>query len=162
MEWIKLVLKSIIIVLLQVILFDRLQIQGWGYPMVYILLLLNLPVQIPRWVEVLIGAVVGVIIDVCNNSIGVHMAACTAISFIRPILLKHTVTDLERIKGEICSASIGRAEYIKSVILMTLFHHLMIFCLEAWSLHNWWLLILQTIFSSILTILVLLGYDMLK
>jgi hypothetical protein len=29
-------------------------------------------------------------------------------------------------------------------------------------LHNWWMLILQTIFSSLLTLIVLLGYDTLK
>ena len=162
MEWIKFVLKSIIIILLQVTLFDRLQIQGWGYPMVYILLLLNLPIQLPRWAEILIGATVGVIIDVCNNSIGVHMATCTAFSFARPILLKHAIIDVERIKGEICSRSIGRAEYIKCAVILTMAHHLMVFTLEAWSLHNWWMLILQTIFSSLLTLIIVLGYDMLK
>jgi rod shape-determining protein MreD len=162
MEWIKLILRSIIILVLQVTIFDRLQIQGWGYPMMYLVLLLNIPTQIPRWAEMLIGMLVGIIIDICNNSMGVHMAACIALSFIRPILLKNAVQDIERIKGEINSQTIGFAEYIKCTIILTLCHHFMIFMLEAWSLQNWWMIIIQTLFSSILTIILILGYDLLK
>ena len=162
MEWIKLILKSIIILVLQVTIFDRLQIQGWGYPMIYLLLLLNIPIQIPRWAEMLIGMLVGIIIDICNNSLGVHMAACVALSFIRPFLLKNAVQDIERIKGEINSQAIGFAEYIKCTIMLTLCHHLMIFLLEAWSLHNWWMIIIQALVSSILTIILILGYDLLR
>jgi rod shape-determining protein MreD len=159
MEWIRLIIKALLIVLLQVVVFDRLQIQGWGYPMIYVLLLINLPVQIPRWAEMLIGAIVGLIIDICNNSLGVHMSACVALSFLRPILLKKSIQDVERIKGEINSQSIGLAEYIKCLVIMVLMHHLLVFSLEAWGGHSVWLVILHTLFSSLLTILMLLAYD---
>jgi rod shape-determining protein MreD len=159
MEWIKFTIRGLIIIVLQVILFDRIQIQGWGYPMVYILLLLNLPIQIPRWAEMIIGMLVGLVIDVCNNSLGVHMAACVAISFARPILLKKSVQDIERIKGEIHSHSIGLAEYIKCAIILVVLHHLAVFALEAWSMQNWWLVLLHTLFSSVLTIIILVVYE---
>jgi rod shape-determining protein MreD len=103
MEWTKYVLKAIFIIVLQVLVFDGLHIQAWGYPMVYVLLLLTLPTQLPRWAEMLIGMLVGLIMDICNNSLGVHMAACVAFSFWRPILLKKSSQDIERIKGEISS-----------------------------------------------------------
>ena len=35
MEWIKQIVQALVIVLLQVLLFDHLQIGGWGFPMVY-------------------------------------------------------------------------------------------------------------------------------
>ena len=159
MEWIKLLIKAMLIILLQVVVFDRLQVQGWGYPMIYVLLLINLPVQIPRWAEMMIGAIVGLVIDIYNNSLGVHMAACVALSFLRPILLKKSIQDVERIKGEINSHSIGIAEYIKCLVMTVLVHHLLVFSLEAWGGHSVWLVILHTLFSSLLTILMLLVYD---
>ena len=162
MEWIKYILKAIFIIVLQVLVFDQLHIQAWGYPMVYVLLLLILPTQLPRWMEMLIGAVVGLIMDVCNNSLGVHMAACVAISFWRPILLKKSSQDIERIKGEISSLNIGMVEYAKCAFILVVMHHFMVFMLEAWSFHNWWMIVLQTLLSSILTMLVIVGYEIIR
>jgi rod shape-determining protein MreD len=162
MKWIKIILTTIIVILLQVTIFNRLQINGWGYPMVYILLLLNIPPQKPRWIEMLVGTLVGLIIDICNNSLGVHMAACVALAYLRPIILKKSVQDVERIKDEICSRSVGFIEYLKCIVLLTILHHLMVFGLEAWSIQNWLLIVLQTLCSSFLTILLLLGYDLIR
>ena len=162
MEWIKLIIKTFVIILLQIVLFDRLQIQGWGYPMLYIVLLLSMPVQIPRWAEMLIGALVGLIIDICNNSLGVHIAGCVAISYIRPILLKNAIQDVERIKGEISSQSIGMAEFLKCSIILVIVHHTLVFGLEAWSVQNLWLVMLRALFSSILTLLLIVAYDFIK
>lgn len=162
MEWIKQIVRLIVVVLLQVLLFDHLQIAGWGFPMVYVLFLMNMSVQIPRWAEMLIGAVVGLVFDVWHSSIGVNMAACVAFSFLRPILLGNLTQDLERVKGEIYSASIGRIEYVKCLSILIVVHHLMVFSLEAWSWHNWWMVLVQTLISSTLTILIIMGYDIFR
>lgn len=162
MEWIKQIIRAVIVVLLQVLLFDHLQIAGWGYPMVYVLFLMNLPVQIPRWAEMLIGASVGLVFDIWNTTLGVNMAACIAFSFLRPIFLRSMIQDIERIKGDVCSRTIGRLDYVRCLAFLTLIHHLLVFSLEAWSWHNWWIVALQTIISTILTILIIIAYDTLK
>ena len=76
MEWIRQIVRLLLVVLLQVLLFDHLQIAGWGMPLVYVLFLMNLPVQVPRWAEMLIGAMLGLVFDLWNSSLGVNMAAC--------------------------------------------------------------------------------------
>ena len=162
MEWIRQIVRLVVVVLLQVLLFDHLQIAGWGLPMVYVLFLMNLPVQVPRWAEMLIGAIVGVVFDVWHSSLGVNMAACVAFCYLRPILLGNLLQDLERVKGEVCSASIGSIEYVKSLAILTVVHHLLVFSLESWSWHNWWIVLLQTLLSSVLTILIIMGYDIFK
>ena len=162
MEWIRQIVRLVVVVLLQVLLFDHLQIAGWGLPMGYVLFLMNLPVQVPRWAEMLIGAIVGVVFDVWHSSLGVNMAACVAFCYLRPILLGNLIQDLERVKGEVCSASIGSIEYVKSLAILTVVHHLLVFSLESWSWHNWWIVLLQTLLSSVLTILIIMGYDIFK
>ena len=162
MEWIRQIVRLVVVVLLQVLLFDHLQIAGWGLPMVYVLFLMNLPVQVPRWAEMLIGAIVGLVFDVWHSSLGVNMAACVAFCYLRPILLGNLIQDLERVKGEVCSASIGNIEYVKSLAILTVVHHLLVFSLESWSWHNWWIVLLQTLLSSVLTILIIMGYDIFK
>jgi hypothetical protein len=162
MEWIRQLGRFVVVVVLQVLLFDRLQIGSWGLPMVYILFLMNLPIQIPRWLEMLIGASVGLLFDIWNSCIGVNMAACIAFSFFRPILLDNLVQDIERIKGEICSRSIGKIEYIKCLSILTFAHHFLVFSLEAWSMQNFWIILAQTIVSSILSIVTIVVYDTFK
>ena len=162
MEWIKQIVRLLVVVLLQILLFDHLQIAGWGLPMVYVIFLMNLPVQVPRWAEMLIGAMIGLIFDLWNSSLGVSMAACIAFSFFRPILLANLVQDVERVKGEICGSTIGKIEYIKCLAILTLVHHLLVFSLEAWSWSNWWMVLVQTLISSVLTISIILCYDALK
>jgi rod shape-determining protein MreD len=130
--------------------------------MVYILLLLTLPTQLPRWAEMLIGMLIGLIMDVCNNSLGVHMAACISLCFWRPILLRKSSQDIERIKGEISSVNIGMMEYVKCALILVVMHHFMVFMLEAWSFHNWWMIILQTLLSSTLTLLIIVGYEFIR
>ena len=162
MEWIKQIVRLLVVVLLQILLFDHLQIAGWGLPMVYVIFLMNLPIQIPRWIEMLLGAIVGLVFDLWNSSLGVNMAACIAFSFLRPVLLSNLVQDIERVKGEICGRTIGKIEYVKCLIILTLVHHLLVFALEAWSWSNWWMVLIQTLISSVLTIAIILGYDALK
>ena len=162
MEWIRQIVRLVVVVLLQVLLFDHLQIAGWGLPMVYVLFLMNLPVQVPRWAEMLIGAIVGLVFDAWHSSLGVNVAACVAFCYVRPIILGNLIQDLERVKGEVCSASIGSIEYVKSLAILTVVHHLLVFSLESWSWHNWWIVLLQTLLSSVLTILIIMGYDIFK
>lgn len=162
MEWIRQIVRLLVVVLLQVLLFDHLQIAGWGLPLVYVLFLMNLPIQIPRWAEMLIGAMVGLVFDLWNSSLGVNMAACIAFSFLRPVLLVNLVQDIERVKGGVCGRAIGKIEYVKSLVVLTLIHHLLVFSLEAWSWSNWWMVLVQTLISSVLTIAILLGYDALR
>lgn len=162
MTWSRQIVRAIVIVLLQVLLFNHLQIAGWGFPMIYVLILMNLPANTPRWAEMLIGAVLGLIFDVFNTSLGVNMAACVAFTFIRPIILAHLVQDLERVKGEVYIRSIGTIEYIRTLVFLTVLHHLIVFSLEAWSLHNWWMVIIQTLISSLMTLTIIIGYNIVK
>ena len=162
MEWIRQIGRLVLLLALQVLLFNHLQIAWLGFPMVYVLFPINLPAQLPRWWEMLIGFVVGLLMDVWFNSLGVHIAACVAVGFLRPLLLGNLVQEIERVKDNVCSRSIGRAEYIKCAVILVVIHHFIVFSLEAWSLQNWWIVLLQTVVSSVMTLAVILGYDFLR
>ena len=162
MEWIREIGRLLLIVVLQVLLFNHLHIAIWGFPMVYILFLINLSPRVPRWAELLIGCIVGLLMDVWYSSLGVHMAACVAIAFIRPILLSNTVQDIERIKDNISIQTIGRIEYTKCVVILTVMHHFIVFTLETWNIQFWWMILLQTLISSIMTLCIILGYEYLR
>ena len=154
--------RLLLIFALQVLLFDHLHIGSWGLVMMYILFLINLPARIPRWAEMIIGFMVGMMMDVWHASLGIHIAACVALTFVRPLLLNNTVQDVERIKDNLSSQNIGRAENIKCAVILTVLHHFIVFSLETCNIQFWWMVLLQTLISSVMTLVIILGYEYLK
>lgn len=162
MNIIKEIGRLLLVFALQVLLFDHLHIGSLGIVMMYILFLINLPTRTPRWAEMLIGVGVGMMMDIWHSSLGIHMAACVALTFVRPILLTNAIQDIERIKDNLSIKNIGPAEYIKCAVLLTVLHHFIVLSLEVWSIHMWWMVLLQTLVSSAMTLCVILGYEYLK
>ena len=162
MNIIKEIGRLLLVFALQVLLFDHLHIGSLGVLMIYILFLIDLPVRTPRWAEMLIGFGVGMLMDIWHSSLGIHIAACVALTFVRPILLTNTIQDVERIKDNLSIQNIGRADYTKCAVLLTILHHFIVLSLEMWNIHLWWMVLLQTLISSAMTLCIILGYEYLK
>lgn len=162
MDWTKQIGRYILMMLLQVLLFDQLQLWGVCHPYIYILCLMMMPITLPHNVDMLIGAGVGLLMDVFCNSLGVHTAACILLMFIRPYLIGAIVNDKDRLNEQISLRSIGMEALIKYVVILVLVHHLMVFMLAAWSWSHFGFVLLETLVSSIITCLIILGYNILK
>ena len=159
MEWTKQFGRYALIMLLQVLLFDQLQLWGACHPYIYILCLLMMQITLPHNVDMLIGAAVGLIMDVFCNSLGVHMAACILIMFIRPYLLGSIVNDKDRLNEQISLRAIGIEALIKYAVILIVIHHLTVFSLAAWSWLHIGFVLLETVVSSIITLTVIIAYN---
>ena len=162
MEWTKQIGRYVVVMLLQVLLFDQLQLWGICHPYIYILCLLMMPITLPHNVDMLIGALVGLVMDVFCNSLGVHTAACILVMFIRPYLIGALVNDKDRLNEQISLRSIGMEAILRYVVIMVIIHHLMVFTLAAWSWAHIGFVLLETLVSSLITSLIIIGYNILK
>lgn len=162
MEWTKQIGRYVVVMLLQVLLFDQLQLWGACHPYIYILCLLMMPITLPHNVDMLIGALVGLVMDVFCNSLGVHTAACILVMFIRPYLIGALVNDKDRLNEQISLRSIGMEAILRYVVILVIIHHLMVFALAAWSWSHIGFVLLETLVSSLVTILIIIGYNILK
>ena len=162
MEWTKQIGRYVGVMLLQVLLFDQLQLWGICHPYIYILCLLMMPITLPHNVDMLIGALVGLVMDVFCNSLGVHTAACIHVMFVRPYLIGALVNDKDRLNEQISLRSIGMEAILRYVVIMVIIHHLMVFALAAWSWSHIGFVLLETLVSSLVTILIIIGYNILK
>ena len=158
MEWTKQIGRYVVVMLLQVLLFDQLQLWGACHPYIYILCLLMMPITLPHNVDMLIGALVGLVMDVFCNSLGVHTAACILVMFVRPYLIGALVNDKDRLNEQISLRSIGMEAILRYVVIMVIIHHLMVFALAAWSWSHIGFVLLETLVSSLVTILIIIGY----
>ena len=162
MDWIKQIGRYILVMLLQVLLLDQLQLWGACHPYLYILCLMMMPITLPHSVSMIIGAVVGLVMDIFCNSLGVHTAACILLMFIRPYLIGAIVNDKDRLNEQISLRAIGMEALIKYVVIMVLIHHLTVFLLAAWSWAHIGFVLLETLVSSLITISLIIAYNTLR
>lgn len=162
MKWTKQIIRWVALMMIQVLILNRLQFFGLCHPYIFILFLLSMPIALPRQWEMILGAVVGLIMDLFCNSLGVHMAACVLIIYLRRPMISNLVMDDKRLKGEINSVTIGVVNYLKYSVGLILIYHLMVVMLNAWSFAHFGFNILQILFSSLLSGLMIIGYDILQ
>ena len=159
MDWSKQIGRYFLVMLLQVLLFDQLQLLGVCHPYIYILCLLMMPITLPHSADMIIGAVVGLIMDIFCNSLGVHTASCIFIMFIRPYLIGAIVNDKDRLNEQITLRTLGMEPLLKYVVILVLAHHPMVFLLAAWSWSHIGFVAVETIVSSLITISIIIGYN---
>lgn len=162
MEWTKQFGRYILVMMLQVLLFDQLQLWGACHPYIYVLCLLMMPITLPHSADMLIGAVVGLIMDIFCNSLGIHTASCILIMFIRPYLLGAIVNDKDRLNEQISLHAVGMEALVKYAVILVVLHHLTVFSLAAWSWSHLWFVLIETIISSTITVALIIGYNILR
>jgi len=159
MDWTKQIGRYIVVMLLQVLLFDQLQLLGVCHPYIYVLCLMMMPITLPHSADMIIGAAVGIVMDIFCNSLGVHMAACILLMFLRPYILGTIVSDKDRLNEQINLRTIGMEALIKYVVILVVIHHLTVFMLAAWSWSHIGFVLIETVVSSFITGLIVIGYN---
>jgi rod shape-determining protein MreD len=159
MEWSKQIVRYVLVMMLQVLLFDQLQLFGVCHPYIYILCLLMMPITLSHSADMLIGAAVGLVMDVFCNSLGIHMASCILLMFIRPYLLGAIVSDKDRLNEQICLRALGIEALIKYVVILVVIHHLTVFMLAAWSWAHIDFVLMETLVSGFITSAIIIGYN---
>lgn len=162
MEWTKQLIRLIALMLIQVLILNQLQFFGLCHPYVFILFLLMMPISLPRSLDLIIAALVGLVMDLFCNSLGVHMAACILIAFLRRPMISNLVMDDTRLIGDINSITLGRIGFFKYATVLICIYHTMVVLLNAWSFAHIGLNALQILLSSLLSGLLIIGYDILQ
>ena len=162
MDWTKQIGRYILVMILQVLLFDQLQLLGVCHPYIDVLCLLMMPITLSHSADMIIGAVVGLIMDIFCNSMGIHTAACIFIMFIRPYLIGAIVNDKDRLNEQISLRSLGMEALLRYVVILVVIHHLIVFLLAAWNWAHIGFVLVETLVSSLVTIFIIIGYNSLR
>ena len=146
------IVRFLVVVFFQVLVMDNVMINGYMIPYIYILFILLMPFETPKWMQLLSGFILGLSIDLINNTAGMHTAATVLIAFIRPYLL-----DLLAPRDGYDSETYPRIHYygllwfLKYTVIMVVIHNFALFYLEVFRLHDFLSTLLRVILSSILS-----------
>ncbi|MBO7489822.1 MAG: hypothetical protein J6T88_06050 [Bacteroidales bacterium] len=79
--------RFLLLVLLQVLVFNNIYLGGYINPCIYVLFIAMLPTTTGKIPMMLIAFFTGMCVDVSTNIIGFHTFACTAVAFLRGVWL---------------------------------------------------------------------------
>src|ERR1043166_5543145 len=82
------ILRFILLVLFQVLVIKNIELGRFINPFVYVLFIIVLPFETPKWMLLLIPFLTGITIDMFYDTSGMHAAACVFMAYIRPGVLK--------------------------------------------------------------------------
>ena len=116
MDWTKQIIRYAVVMVLQVLLFDQLQLLGVCHPYIYILCLMMMPITLPHISDMLIGATAGLIMDIFCNSLGVHTSACILLMYVRPYILSALINETDRLNEQLSLHSLGMEAMTKYVV----------------------------------------------
>ncbi len=155
-EW-KYVWQFILLVAVQVLLLNRISLWGYLTPMLYIMFIMTLPFQTPRWIVVLSGFITGCCIDCFSGIYGVHAAATTLIAFLRPVIINMIPYSSNLEEHQLPTLWDMHIGWFAGYALLTSFlHQFMLFLLDSFSLANFLHLIWISFINSIFTTIILL------
>ena len=137
--------RFILLVLVQVLVFNRLNFFGFINPMVYILFLYWYPIKENRAAFIGLSFLLGLSIDLFSDTMALHSAATITIAYLRPAIMRFVFG----INYEFQSFKLSnttRAQQFTFLALLILVHHLVYFSLEIFSIDNL-LLIVKKVLS---------------
>lgn len=144
---------------LQIIFFQRLILFDTAFCLPYIGFILFLPLSFTTVALMVLGFLLGLLIDFFQNSQGLHASAAVFVGFIRNFWLDRiTPPGGYETSGDQPFASLGVIWFLYYTIPILLLHHLLLFFIEAGGFSMTGITLLKTISSFFFTFMVLFFY----
>lgn len=136
------------LVLLQVLIFSRMNLFGQVNPMVYILFLYWYPIRENRSALLGIAFLLGFAVDLFSDTLAMHTVATLTTAFVRPALMRFVFgVNLEFQNFRLNNST--RVQQMTFLALLILVHHLVFFGLEIFSLTNLLLLLNRVLLTGL-------------
>ncbi|MDR1371781.1 MAG: rod shape-determining protein MreD [Dysgonamonadaceae bacterium] len=151
----------ILLVLLQVSLFNQINLFGIATPVVYIYFLIKLPVRLNRNVVLLLAALMGLAIDTFGYTLGLNMLIMVISGFMRYWLL-YLFTPRDITDNVVPSFStFGRNIFLRYAGTATLLHIILLNAIETGAFAVPHLLALRIAGSFALSYMIIYGFEIL-
>lgn len=147
--------RFVLLVLLQALVLNNINFAGYINPYLYVLFILLYPFTGNQSLFLFLSFLLGLSLDVFEDSGGINAAACLVAAFIRPNLLRFSF-GISYDHQNIRLSATPFGSKLSYVFLMVLIHHFVLFSLEMFSLNHIILILKKTFFSSIFTVSLIL------
>ncbi len=144
--------RFVLLVIVQVLIFNQLNLFGFVNPMVYVLFFYWYPLRNNRPLFLLISFFLGFTIDLFSDTMALHAIASITLAYARPVLMRFCFGANYEFQG-FTFKSTTRLQRITFLLLLILLQHIIFFTLEILSFSHILLILKKIVFTSIATLL---------
>ncbi len=155
--YLKVFLLSCFLIFLQLLIFDRVNLFGFVNPSIYIIVLVIHRYDLDQFNFIVIGFLLGFVMDVLSQSAGSHSFSCVTVSFLRPVITKFSLGPNYEDFSTPFSNGILISNRILYYFLVIIFHQII---LNTFSHFNWihtFVILKLTIANSIFTFILIIS-----
>lgn len=154
------ILRFVGLLLLQVLVVDNIRLGYYVHPYVYVLFILLMPFNTPKWQLLLSGFAMGFAVDLFSGTPGLNAAATVFMAFIRPFVINEMTRRKDiNYNDEPSLSNMGISWFLIYSTLLITAHNIILFILEIFSFRLFYIAVVQTLLSvasSLLLIFLLL------
>lgn len=157
-NWLKQLISFIVLILLQVLVFNHISFWGYATPFLYIYFIIKMPIGTSRYLLMIVAFLLGFIIDIFCNTPGQNAAACVFAAFIRrPVQsLFFAHEDFDHFTPSI--AILG-SSFMKYACVIVFLHHSTLIWISSFSYFNFHTIALRIISSVVLTCILVFAVE---
>ncbi len=156
-DLLKYLIMLVVLVLLQTLILNNIQFSGYVNPYLYILFILLLPFETPRYLLLFMGFFLGLFIDIFSNTPGIHASATTFLAFLRPFTID-LISSRDNI--EVSSTprlhQMGFGWFMRYILILVLAHHLFLFFIEVFTFERFIYTLSRSLLSAFFTIVLII------
>ena len=149
------ILRFVSLVLLQVLILNNIMLFDFVNPYIYPLFVILLPLNLNQIKALILAFVMGLSIDLFQDTGGVHAAACLVIAYLRPPVLRFSFGinyDYQTLKFY----NEGFKQRFNYLAIMIFMHHIVMFSFEAFSFQYALLILKNTLYSGLFSLFLML------
>ncbi len=146
------IFRFILLIAVQIIIFNNMNFLGYISPYPYILFIILYPVNGNKTGLLAASFFLGIIMDMFSNSGGFHTAACIVLAYYRPYIFKFSF-GLSYEYQTVKLNDVLTPERFSFILLSVLIHHLILFILEAFKFSLILDVLIRTLLSSVFTVI---------
>jgi rod shape-determining protein MreD len=158
-DFLKRLLGFVLLCMAQVLVFNRIQLFYCAIPMIYVYFVVTFSYQYSKAGILLWCFLMGIIIDMFDNTPGLTATALTALGVLQPYVLSFFIPHDATETLHTTLKSMGWSKYFTYVLIMVSVYSLLFFTVDAFSFFNWLQWLLSVVGSTLLTVLLVLTLE---
>lgn len=144
-----------LLVIVQVLVFNNIKISSYGItPFFYVLFVLSVPFEVPKWLTLCFAFVLGYTIDMFADTPGLHTAASVFMAFMRPVML-NILAPRDGYESGLFpyAAYMGMPWYLRYSVPLIFLHHISYFLIDSIGFFSIFQILIKILCTTAVTVL---------
>lgn len=150
-------IRLILLLLVQALVLNELELGTLIVPYIYILFIIKLPFETPKWFVLFLAFGCGMLMDAFTNTPGLHISSCVFLGFIRPSVLRlYAPRDGYEFGMKPSAQSMGLTWFLYYAGWLVLSFNVWFFFMEVFSFSGFFTTLLRIILSTFFSFLLII------